>query len=179
MTSLILTIVYSILAVALTVGLAEALFRIISKVGKIAGLTDSQLRTFREGYTLVWIGIIAAALIRITGLSSELTTLTISGIFGLAVSLALQNTLQNIISGILMFNDKILRLQDSIEFSGIKGTVTRIGLRNAWVKTADGTLVVISNTNLAGGPLVNHTAASRILKQHSESRTDPGKVPVS
>jgi small-conductance mechanosensitive channel len=177
MMSVALTILYSVFAVVLTVVSSEALFRVISKLAKIAGLTDLQIRTFREGYTLVLIGVLAAAVISITGLSSEITTLTVSGIVGLAVSLALQTTLQNIIAGILMFNDKTLRIQDSIEFSGIKGTVARIGLRNAWIKRDhDGALVVVSNSNLAGGPLVNHSAEVRILKKHEEMESYQKKV---
>jgi small-conductance mechanosensitive channel len=175
MDSLLQTITYAVIAVALIAGASEALFQVLAKLAKIAGLTYAQLRTFREGYSLVILGIAVAAVIKIAGLSSELQTLTFSGILGLAVSLALQNTLQNIISGMLLFNDKILRVNDLIEFSGVKGTVTRIGLRNAWIREADGTLVVISNSNLSAGPLVNHSAASLITRQHRETETNAQK----
>lgn len=50
----------------------------------------------------------------VTGISSQFTTLTLSGIGGLAATLALQNTLSNIIAGVLMLQDGVLRLGDDI-----------------------------------------------------------------
>ena len=81
------------------------------------------------------------------------------------MSLALQTTLSNIISGILLFDDGALRLSDQVAYGGIDGKEVRIGLRNTWVKTDDGSIAVISNNNPAGGPLINQTAAEHLLKR--------------
>ena len=91
----------------------------------------------------------------------------LSGIAGLAISLALQNTLSNIISGILILSDGVLRLHDSIEYSGVKGKVVKIGLRATWVKTDSGDIAIISNNYLANGPLVNFTARERLERKLS------------
>ncbi len=90
-----------------------------------------------------------------------------NGIAGLAISLALQNTLTNIISGILILSDGVLRLHDSIEYSGVKGRVVKIGLRATWVKTDSGDIAIISNNYLANGPLVNFTARERLERKLS------------
>ncbi|MHB1908700.1 MAG: mechanosensitive ion channel family protein [Nitrososphaerales archaeon] len=143
----------------------EAIIRLVTRVARRAGVPHEQIRTFREIFSLIWIGIAVALIIRQTGLSSDITTLTFSGIVGLAVSLALQTTLQNVISGILMFNDNVLRLHDSVEYSGIKGTVAKLGLRSTWIRNEQGTIVIVSNSSLLSGPLVNHSATLRLSRK--------------
>jgi len=101
----------------------------------------------------------------VIGIASQFSFLTISGIVGLAVSLALQNTLSNIISGVLLLSDGVLRLDDSIEYSGLGGVVVKIGLRATWVKTDRGDIAVISNNYLVNGPLINHTTTQRLERK--------------
>ena len=120
-----------------------------------------------------WMGVMvvladAAAFTTLTGLSSYLTALTLSGIAGLAVSLALQNTLGNVISGVLLLQDGFVRLGDDVQYggpSGVRGEVVKLSLRSTWLKTADGVITVIGNTNLAAGPIINYTARSRLEKK--------------
>jgi small conductance mechanosensitive channel len=104
----------------------------------------------------------------LSGVSSYFTTLTIGGIAGLAVSLALQTTLSNIISGILMLHDGVLHTGDDLQYGGpggIRGEVVRVSLRTTWLRTADGTITVIGNSNLAAGPIINYTAKTRLERK--------------
>ncbi len=162
-------IVYLIVEIALiVVGSAlftEALIRGLSRLVRKAGAHAGLARSIREGFTLVWITLAGVAILSLTGVASEFSFLTISGIVGLAVSLALQNTLSNIISGVLLLSDGVLRLDDSVEYSGVKGVVVKIGLRATWVKTDRGDIAVISNNYLVNGPLVNHTATQRLERK--------------
>ncbi len=141
------------------------LSRVITRAAKRAGAQPGLLRGVRGGLSVAWIVLVAAWLLSITGIASLFSVLTLSGIVGLAVSLALQNTLSNMISGILLFSDGVLRLDDVIEYGGVKGRVVKIGLRNTWMRREDGTIAVISNNYLAGGPLVIHSAGERIEKK--------------
>ena len=145
--------------------LTEALIRGLSRLVRRAGAHAGLARSIREGFTLVWITLAGVAILSIIGIASEFSFLTISGIVGLAVSLALQNTLSNIISGVLLLSDGVLRLDDSVEYSGVKGVVVKIGLRATWVKTDKGDIAVISNNYLVNGPLVNHTATQRLERK--------------
>ena len=140
----------------------EALIRGLSRLVRRAGAHAGLARSIREGFTLVWVVLAGVGILSLTGIASAFSFLTISGIVGLAVSLALQNTLSNIISGVLLLSDGVLRLDDSIEYSGVKGVVVKIGLRATWVKTDRGDIAVISNNYLVNGPLVNHTATQRL-----------------
>jgi len=143
----------------------EALIRGLSRLVRRAGGHAGLARSIREGFTLVWITLAGVGILGVIGVASEFSFLTISGIVGLAVSLALQNTLSNIISGVLLLSDGVLRLDDSVEYSEVKGVVVKIGLRATWVKTDRGDIAVISNNYLVNGPLVNHTATQRLERK--------------
>jgi len=101
-------------------------------------------------------------IVNVSGLTSEFTVLTISGIIAIALTLALQTTLTNVISGVLVILEGSVRTKDMIQFSGITGEVVKLGLRNVWVQTNDGNLVIISNSQVATGPLINYTAKERL-----------------
>jgi small conductance mechanosensitive channel len=159
-----------VIFMATTAIIGFLVIRIINRIAKRAGASPAVLHDIRDVVVVIVIGVIIAGVARATGATSEFTTLTVSGVAGLAVSLALQSTLSNIISGILLFHDGVLKLGDEIEYSGIRGTVERIALRNSWVKTKEGEIVVISNTSLASGPLTNYTAKDRLLKLGRKDR---------
>ena len=123
--SLIQTIVISVVVILGFWFAAELVTRVVTRVTTRAGFSKSQVRSIRDGFRIIWVILAVAGIIRVTGLTSEFTTLTISGITGLAITLALQTTLQNMISGVLLFYYFNLRLHDIVEFSGIKGEVVR------------------------------------------------------
>jgi small-conductance mechanosensitive channel len=140
---------------------------VIGRAAKLAGASPTVARDVRVSLRIIAVLIIASGILSITGLASEFTALTISGIGALAVSLALQTTLTNIISGILLFTDGAIRLNDEITYSGIKGKVVRVALRNTWIRKEDGDLVIVSNSSLSSGPLINHTAKARLSKKYA------------
>src|SRR6266704_772475 len=144
---------------------SELLIRLVTRGAKRAGASADLIRNVREGLSILWVVFVAAWLVFVLGLGSIFSFLTLSGIVGLAISLALQNTLTNIISGILILSDGVLRLHDSVEYSGVKGRVVKIGLRATWVKTDSGDIALISNNYLANGPLVNFTASERLERK--------------
>jgi len=104
------------------------LTRVITRAAKRAGATPAYCGGVRGGLSVAWIVLVATWLLSITGIASLFSVLTFSGIVGLAVSLALQNTLSNMTSGILLFSDGVLRLDDIVEYGGSKGVVAKIGL---------------------------------------------------
>jgi small conductance mechanosensitive channel len=144
---------------------AEVLIWLITRGMRRAHAPQGLTRSVREGLTILWVVLAIVAVLSITGLTSLFSFLTISGIVGLALSLALQSTLSNMISGLLLLSDGVLRLNDSISLSGVKGVVVRIGLRSTWVRTEAGEIAIMSNSNLASGPFVNYTAGKRLEKK--------------
>jgi small conductance mechanosensitive channel len=111
--------------------------------------------------------LIAATVVFITiGPISLVSGLTFSAIAGLAVTLALQTTLQNIIAGFMLLQDRMLRMGDTITVSGVTGRVVRIGLVTVWLRTDDGSLAGMSNATLLSGPTINRSARDRLKGEY-------------
>ena len=152
---------------AVTILIEEGINHIIRLSAKKAGTKPTVIREIGVALRVIAILVIVTLILSLTGLASEFTAITISGIGALAVSLALQNTLSNIISGILLFRDGVVHLNDIVEYGAVKGKVVRLALRNTWIKMDSGNIAVISNSQLAGGPLINHSATERLSKKYA------------
>jgi len=150
-----------------TILIEEGINRIIRSGAKKAGTNRTVIRDIEVAMRVIAVLVIVTVILSLTGLASEFTTITISGIGALAVSLALQNTLSNILSGILMFHDGLIHLNDTVEYGSIKGKVVRLAMRNTWIKMDSGKIAVISNSLLASGPLINHSATERISRKYA------------
>jgi small-conductance mechanosensitive channel len=163
--SLVLVALEVVVAMAAIAVLGTLFLRLTRRIAVRAGVSKPVARTADQWGVLMIVAVAVAVFASLTGLSSEFTTLTISGIAGLAVSLALQTTLSNIIAGILMFQDGVLRIGDDLEYGSVRGEVVKLALRSTWLKRPDGSIAVIGNSNLAAGPIVNHSATSRLERK--------------
>jgi len=162
---IVILILQDALIVAVFWIIGQLVIHAVRAAAKRAGVSPAQIRVVTEALTFVVIVTAIIGVVHASGLTSEFTTLTISGIIAIALSLAVQTTLSNVISGILLLLDNTLRINDQIEYGGIKGEVVKIGLRNSWIRTGEGSLVIISNSQIASGPLTNHTASERLLRK--------------
>ena len=86
------------------------------------------------------------------------------GIGGLAVALALQDTLTNFFSGIHIIADRPLRVGDYIKINDIEGRVLEIGWRTTRILTLDKNIVVFPNKDLANSVIVNYSRPIRALR---------------
>ena len=154
------------LIIAATI-LEEMINFLIGRAAKLSGASPTVARDIKVSLRIILVLVVISVVLSVTHLASEFTALTISGIGALALSLALQTTLSNIISGILLMVDGVIRLNDEVEYSGVRGKVVRVALRNTWIKKEDGSIAVVSNAQLSGGPLVNHTAGARLKKKYA------------
>jgi len=79
------------------------------------------------------------------------------GIAGLAIGLAMQDTLSNFFSGIYILVNQPLHVGDYVELENkLKGYITSIGWREARLQTIQNNTVVIPNTKLSQSILVNY-----------------------
>lgn len=79
------------------------------------------------------------------------------GAAGLAVGLALKDTLSNIASGIMMLILRPFRVGDYITFSGTGGTVEEISLFTTILQTPDGQYISAPNSNVWNATIQNST----------------------
>lgn len=88
----------------------------------------------------------------------EITTLVAAmGIGGLAIALALQDTLSEFFAGAHIIMDRPIRIGDYVELeSGDKGTVVDIGWRSTKIRNYQNNMVVIPNSKLSSSKIVNY-----------------------
>jgi len=166
--SLVTTVAELAVALGAIVVAGTFLTRFIIRIARRGGASKQTESSLRD---LMGVIVLLAALgvvTTVSGLSSYFTALTISGVAGLAASLALQTTLSNIISGILMLRDGTVHVGDDIQYGGpggLRGEVIRLSLRTTWLRTSDGHIAVIGNSNLSAGPILNYSATARLEKK--------------
>lgn len=71
------------------------------------------------------------------------------GVGGIAVALAAQKTLENVIAGVSLIADQAVRVGDTLKVGDIVGTVEEIGLRSTRIRTLDRTVVSVPNGQIA------------------------------
>ncbi|MFT4728295.1 MAG: small conductance mechanosensitive channel [Granulosicoccus sp.] len=83
---------------------------------------------------------------------------------GLAIGLALQGSLSNFASGVLLVSFRPCKVGDYIEAGGVAGTVDRITVFSTTLITPDQRTITVPNSNIMGGAIVNYsTSTSRRL----------------
>lgn len=104
---------------------------------------------------LVWV---VGGVATLNTLGIETTTIVaIVGATGLAIGLALQNSLSHFAAGILLISFRPFEVGDSIEGGGVSGTVVSIGLFSTAIVTGDNTRITVPNGSLFSGTLKNFT----------------------
>lgn len=99
----------------------------------------------------------------ILNLSKTLTSLlATAGVAGLAIGLALQNTLSNTVAGIsLSFRDKI-QIGNWVETNGYSGEVIDINLNEFVIKEADNNIVILPNKMILENALKNYSLTTKM-----------------
>jgi MscS family membrane protein len=90
-------------------------------------------------------------------------TLAGLGVGGIAVALAAQKTLENVIAGVSLIADQAVRVGDVLNLGDITGTVETVGLRSVRIRTVDRTLVSLPNGQIANMRLETLSARDRFL----------------
>ena len=85
------------------------------------------------------------------------------GVGGLAIALAAQPTIENLIGGLSLFADKPIRVGDFCKYGTDVGTVEAIGIRSTRIRGLDRTVTTIPNAVLSKMPVVNFALRDRMM----------------
>jgi small conductance mechanosensitive channel len=104
-------------------------------------------------------GILAITLVAVLQQFGVQTTslIAVIGAAGLAVGLAIQGTLSNVASGVMLLMLRPFRVHDRIVVGELKGVVREIGLFRTVIVTDDGVYVSAPNATLFAGTITNTT----------------------
>jgi len=84
------------------------------------------------------------------------------GVGSLAVALAAQKTLENVIGAITLYTARPIRPGDWCRFGQIQGAVEEIGLRSVTLRTKNRTLVTVPNSMFSSADIENFSVRDRI-----------------
>ena len=152
-------------AIKLVVALAIFIFgkmvaRLISKgITKLLGHkgVDPTVNSFIGSliYGLAMTFVIIAA---ISHLGFNTTSLVaVIGAAGLAIGLALQGSLSNFASGVLLISFRPFKAGDFVEVAGVAGVVEQVLIFSTTLKTGDNKTVIIPNNSITGGTIINYS----------------------
>ena len=105
--------------------------------------------------TLIWvIGLLI--ILDLFGFNTA-SILTVLGAAGLAIGLAMKDSLSNIAAGIMLLILRPYKLGDYIDCGSVSGTIQQMGLFSTILKTPDGLFVSTPNSVVFGTPIKNYS----------------------
>ena len=166
------TAVQWLLQDGINIGKAILMALIIFVVGRwIAGAIKNKLRSTMEkrnvdpalisfGTSIIYyVLMIAVVLAAVQQVGFQTTSLVaVLGAAGLAVGLALQGSLSNFASGVLIIMFRPFKIGDFIDAGGQAGVVQEIGVLVTVMKTPDNRKIIQPNSAIMSGAIVNVTA---------------------
>jgi small-conductance mechanosensitive channel len=136
--------------------------RLTAVVGAdLSPVASTRLRLVRRLLyaTIVVLGV-ALALAQFAAVKRVATgVLASSAVLGLVVGFAARQTLANAVAGVLLAITQPIRIGDLVTFEEATGSVEDIRLTYTYIRTEDGTRVIVPNERLAQSTVQNHTIA--------------------
>lgn len=143
------TIVVGLILIKIVMGIVD---RTMAKSGANNAL-GKYLRSVIK--VVLWI---LLALVVAEGVGINTTSLiALFSVAGLAVSLALQNTLANLAGGVMLLVAKPFEVGDFVETNGVSGSVEAISLAYTKLATGDNKSVFIPNAEISSAKIINYT----------------------
>lgn len=150
-------------AVILLLGLWFAFF--VSKLVRQKAIENPRIDTTLGSFLSLMIRYAIIILVLIVVLQQfgvQTTSLVaVLGASALAIGLALQGTLTNVASGIMIAFIRPYHIGDFVEINGREGVVTDLDLFFTRLRSPDETVVLVPNGQAAANPIVNHTQQGR------------------
>jgi len=147
--------------------------RLLDKAIQRAG-GDAQVRSLVENVVTAATYVFASLAALVAGGLDIGVLLTFGGLASLAVGLAFQDVLRNLLAGIFLLVEKPFRLGDQITVEGHTGVIQAIDLRTTTLRTPDGRMAILPNLTAFNNVVVNQSAFDK--RQYTVSlRIPPGE----
>ena len=153
-----ISFVFALLIFFIGKWISKSVVKILGKALRKVGGVDETLVKFLENivyYALLTVVIIAA--LNKLGIATT-SFLAILGAAGLAVGLALKDSLGNFASGVMIIIFKPFKAGDSVVVGGVSGTVTEVTIFNTVFLTADNQKIIVPNSSITSGSITNVNA---------------------
>lgn len=136
--------------------LSQGLERVLRRVG-----ADSTVSGFLR-YLAYAAMLVVVAVMVLQHLGVPVASIVaVLGAAGLAIALAMKDSLSNIAAGIMLIVLRPFREGDTVQVAGHEGTIEQIRVFQTRVRTADHRVVVLPNSSITTAPIINFTAYPR------------------
>ena len=136
---------------------AIALSRWIGRAMQRVGMEQTLSRFFSSLIYIVLVVMVVLTSVNTLGVPTT-NFLAIVGAAGLAIGLALKDSLANFSSGVMLVFFRPFRVGDTIQAAGVSGSVESIGIFSTVVKTPDNVVITVPNSLIYAGTITNFTA---------------------
>jgi small conductance mechanosensitive channel len=135
----------------------RALSRWATAAMRRVGLDDTLNRFLGNLLYIVLLVFLALTAFQALGVPTT-NFLAIVGAAGLAVGLALKDSLSNFSSGVMLVFFRPFKVGDQIDTAGVGGVVETIGIFNVTLKTPDNRVITVPNSLVYAGTITNYNA---------------------
>lgn len=152
-THLIFAILIFIIGKLVVKGVVKIVSKLLEKA-KIEAMLINFITSILHALLLLFV-VIAA----LSQLGIDTTSLVaLVGAAGIAIGLALKDSLQNFASGVMLIVFKPFQVGHFVEAAGVMGTIESIGIFSTQIKTGDNKTIIIPNGNLYKDTIINYSA---------------------
>ncbi len=136
---------------------AKLLTKLVSRLIEKTSV-DKTLKRYITAAVKVLLYFVTAVIV-VDALGVSVTSLVAAfSVVGLAASLAVQDSLSNLASGIMLLFTKPFKNGDYIEVDGVDGTVKAISLVHTKILTVDNKMIYVPNSKVVAAKIINYTA---------------------
>jgi small-conductance mechanosensitive channel len=115
------------------------------------------------GYVILFLGLLVA----LQPLGVNATTLAVfGGALGIGLGFGLQDVVKNFVAGLILLVERPIQIGDSIEIGDVVGDVTEIRGRATVVRTSDDVYLIVPNSRLVSGTIVNRSFRQVRVREH-------------
>lgn len=130
---------------------------IVRRLSNRANLDETLVKFFATVTKMTLLVFVILAAINTLGVQTT-SFIAVIGAAGLAVGFALQGSLSNFAAGVMLIIFRPIKCGDYVEAGGAAGSVEEIHLFNTILKSPDNRKIIVPNSSVTGGNIVNYTA---------------------
>ena len=152
-----LRLLSALLILALGLWLSRKVSKAIERALSRANV-DPMLGSFLRNIAY-FAGVIVVVVAALTQLGvPPASLLALLGAAGLAIGLALKDSLSNFASGVMLILLRPFKAGDYVQIAGLEGTIEQVRVFQTQMRTIDNRVIVLPNSQITTAPIVNFTA---------------------
>ena len=159
------TIIFAIILLILGIFISKLVVKLMGKALDKSKLDLTINHFIKSVVKIVLYVLLVTVVLTLLGVPTT-SIITVIGTAGVAVGLALQNSLSNLAGGFLILIAKPFRVGSYISVSGVEGTVESINILYTKLRTLDNKAIFIPNGNASNAVLTNVTEADQRRVDH-------------